>query len=734
MLAPGDVLLRVGERDLAGLMTPLTLSAPILEAALTEHPVPLELRRGTLRMQVLIDLRRHHPITLAPVWTVLTSIAYVCTAVLILLRVPDAPASRYLFAGLLSANVYFAALFPGPSWQTVGNALVRAFGAMLVAPCLIGAMMRLVPQTAPRTRLGLGWPWLLSLLALLTFSGELLDMPLPADVTWRWIDPLTFGAFALSILAVLTRGFVLADPIGRRRIKWVVYGSYLLYVPYMLRAAAIVLDGRFASLDTPMMALGGMVLPVCLLVAILRFNLFDIDRLISVTASYTVLAVVALAVVLVVFPRAAALASDGLGVDRGTGQLAFSLILAGILVPTHRWLRPQIDRLFFRDRYALEHGVSALLRELSECDAPTALCELVGERLDSLVRPDACVVYTRSGEVFTPIFARGRGIPAAFETNGGLAAALAHRRVPLVAQARQQRRVANLEGLDRAALDTLGVAAVLPVHRGDELVAFVCLGAKRSGDIYTETDLTLLEAVAGKLSDELLRYDLAEVVQKGRIMEEALRRYVPVAVTSQLASGGIQPAEHEIAVLFVDIRGYTTFAATRRAAEVFATVNRYAETVSAIARAHGGAVAEFGGDGMMVVFGAPQRLAGKENAAVTAGREIIDAVAALTPDGDDGGPLLVGVGIATGVAYVGDVRSVERHIWTAIGDTVNLAARLQQLTRSLSAAMVIDAPTKHAASSITTDFVCHAQTPIRGRPDPEDVWVLPTTAITSQQP
>jgi adenylate cyclase len=87
--------------------------------------------------------------------------------------------------------------------------------------------------------------------------------------------------------------------------------------------------------------------------------------------------------------------------------------------------------------------------------------------------------------------------------------------------------------------------------------------------------------------------------------------------------------------------------------------------------------------------------------------------------------LSVGVGIATGPAFVGDVRSAERRIWTAIGNTVNLAARLQQLTRSLDAAMVIDAPTRHGARYVAADFIARRDTPIRGRTEPADVWVLP---------
>jgi class 3 adenylate cyclase len=326
---------------------------------------------------------------------------------------------------------------------------------------------------------------------------------------------------------------------------------------------------------------------------------------------------------------------------------------------------------------------------------------------------------------------RGRAVPAVFESDGPLGAALARRSAPLAADAWRSGGPSTLGPFDRAVLETLGAVVVLPVRRRDALVAIVCLGAKRSGDIYTPTDLTLLGAVARKVSDELERFELADIIERGRIMEGALRRYVPAAVTAQLASGGVEPAEREVSILFVDLRGYTTFAETRPAEDVFRAVNRYTEVVSAIARDRGGMVAEFSGDGMMVVFGAPHALPAKERAAVEAGREIIDAVAALTPDGSSRAPLTVGVGIATGPAFVGDVHSAERLIWTAIGNTVNMAARLQQLTRSMDAAMVIDTPTWQGARYMAADFVRRESTPIRGHAEPHDVWVLASAATSS---
>ncbi len=264
---------------------------------------------------------------------------------------------------------------------------------------------------------------------------------------------------------------------------------------------------------------------------------------------------------------------------------------------------------------------------------------------------------------------------------------------------------------------------VVPVRRGTDLVAFVCLGPKASGDDYTASDRTLLAVVAEKFSTELERFDREQMLAASRRMQEALRRYVPGSLAERLDHGGsLEVGECEVSVLFVDLRGYSRYAAGVSAEETFGTVSRYTEAVSAIVRRHGGTVVEFNGDGMMAVFGAPEPLPEKERAAQAAGEAIVGAVGAIATSGD---ALSVGVGIATGPAFVGSIRAVDRLIWTAIGDTTNRAARLQTLTRELGAAMVIDAATWRAAGDRARSFEKRPRVELRGRPEPEDLYVLP---------
>jgi class 3 adenylate cyclase len=259
----------------------------------------------------------------------------------------------------------------------------------------------------------------------------------------------------------------------------------------------------------------------------------------------------------------------------------------------------------------------------------------------------------------------------------------------------------------------------VPARRGADLRGFLVLGSKRLGDVYTPWEIGLLAAVAEKISLELLRFEDAEILRDGNEMREALRRYVPGAVADEL-EGGREPftGRREVSVLFVDMRGYSGMAEQRPLEDVFSTLNRYTRLVSQVVASRGGAVVEFNGDGMMAVFGAPNPLPDKERAAVAAGREILDSLASL------GEPISVCIGIATGEAFVGDIRGADRLIWSAIGDTTNLAARLQTLAKELGAGMVVDDATWRQARGQLGDFSLRKAVPIRGRRRREDVYVM----------
>ncbi len=720
-LRPGDLLVRVGGADLRGVGTPGFIGRAREESG------------RNLRVGVVYERdgeRRETSLALAPVSIyrplLATSFAFAASALFLLLRARPTPTVRAYFHG------GFCQAF---AWCLVGGSRLEVYASIgmvivvmsLAIPLLLRLASLFPDDRAPEGRWHRIWPW---------FFAVLGPFQAIAYVAGRFTvgDAGIAGTVALgaaAILAVATRKYRRGDPVARRQIRWVLVGAYCAVLPVTVASAIAAFAPRFGWLMfLSYWALP--VLPLSLLISIARDNLFDIDRLLSAAASYNILLVLLVGGGLVLVPRAAEATSGLFGMDPSTGQIVISLLLAVVLVQAHRRLRPQIDRFFFKERYALDHGIGELLPTLSTCADTRELTEQVGEGLNNLLRPEACVVYAAVKESYAPVFVEGRAVPPAFEATSPLVETLRDRRAPLaLSQAGRRPDEAPLGPFDRAALQTLQAEVVVPVRRDDALAAFLCLGPKRSGDVYTSTDLSLLTAVAETVSHQLQRFDQDEVIREAREMQESLRRYVPGAVAEQLSSGAeLASGEREISVLFVDIRGYIGFAESRRAEEIFSTVNRYTETVSQIVQKHAGSVVEFNGDGMMAVFGAPRELAHKERAAVEAGREIVAAVGSMSVKDAQGGEtkLAVGVGIATGEAFVGNIQAVDRMIWSAIGNTTNLAARLQRLTRDLDASLVIDAGTRERAEHAAADFEKRPDVPIRGRREAQDVYALPLSA------
>lgn len=731
-LAVGDQLLRLGNADLRGVGPLGFLARSYEEVSSAALPVPISFLRTGEHHETLLGLR-----SIASSWQFLPfTLGFGVTAILVFLRLPDPRFARaFLLTGLA---VSFSLMpFSGESRALIYTSMaLLSVSSLLVFPLGL-CLLLLFPDDGPSTSARLPvWPWLFAVSGPIVTSMRF-GVPLPPVIGHR-AYPIVLLAGGTAVLLLVTRHFRQAGPLSRRQLKWVLYGFYLGTVPTIVVGVVRVFYPSLGWLFYTLVPLALAFIPLCIFVAIVRFNLFDIDRLISATAAYTILSVLLLAGMLMVIPHLSQMASSIVGVDPAVGQTVFSLLLAALIVPGQRYLRPQIERLFFVERYALEQGVEHLLQELSGSEGPQALLTLAGERLDALLRPECCVMYGRAGDAYLPLFVRGRVVPPVVAARSLLIGMLQAKVAPVNVEHWRQRVTHGVVGpADYAVLDSLGAAVLLPIGRSETLAAFICLDQKRSGDVYTSTDLALLAAVADKVSGELLRFDEAEIRHQARAMQDALRRYVPEPIAARVVSGrGLEAGEREISVLFVDIRGYSTYSEGRTAEEIFSTVNRYTETVSRVVRQRGGTVVEFNGDGMMAVFGAPEPLAEKERSAVTAGREIVAAVRslALGKTKPESQSLEVGVGIATGQAFVGNIQSVDRFIWSAIGNTTNLAARLQSLTRDLAAAMVIDARTWAAAGNAASDFESREQVPIRGRHQSEDVYVLPLTAPALRAP
>jgi adenylate cyclase len=156
--------------------------------------------------------------------------------------------------------------------------------------------------------------------------------------------------------------------------------------------------------------------------------------------------------------------------------------------------------------------------------------------------------------------------------------------------------------------------------------------------------------------------------------------------------------ERELTVMFSDIRGFTAFSEGRGPREIVALLNAYFGAVVPIVEAHGGVIDKYIGDGLMVLFGAPEDQPDHACRAVRAAVEMVERVhdlqprwAALKFPG-----MQIGIGIHTGRAVVGAVGSRSRLDYTAHGDTINAASRIESENKALGTEILISAATYEA--------------------------------------
>jgi adenylate cyclase len=182
-------------------------------------------------------------------------------------------------------------------------------------------------------------------------------------------------------------------------------------------------------------------------------------------------------------------------------------------------------------------------------------------------------------------------------------------------------------------------------------------------------------------------------------------------------------------ILFSDVRGFTTFSETRPAEEVVEILNRYLEEMSDAILSHGGAITAYIGDGIMAVFGAPIEQDDHADRAIEAARSMLDE---KLPSfnrwiGEEKGldPFRMGIGLHSGPVMVGNVGSDRRMEYTAIGDTVNTASRLEGMTKGTPHSLYVADPTRELLRDGKTELTYVDEIAIRGRKSKVKVWTLP---------
>jgi len=218
---------------------------------------------------------------------------------------------------------------------------------------------------------------------------------------------------------------------------------------------------------------------------------------------------------------------------------------------------------------------------------------------------------------------------------------------------------------------------------------------------------------------------IAAYLKERRTREEAIAmfsRFVNPHVVKQLMERGGLEGEgrsREVTLLFSDIRGFTTLSETRPPAEVVELLNRYFTLQVDVIFRHGGSLDKFIGDAIMAFWGAPLDDPQHAKNAVACALEMADTLLAFKAE--LGGEFDVGIGLHSGPAVVGLIGSEKRREYTSIGDTVNLASRIEGLTKEAGRRILVSRETKERCQD-AFDFVSCGSFQAKGRAQPVELF------------
>jgi adenylate cyclase len=293
-----------------------------------------------------------------------------------------------------------------------------------------------------------------------------------------------------------------------------------------------------------------------------------------------------------------------------------------------------------------------------------------------------------------------------------------------------------LMGLNVVALLISGVAGVIVARGVTRPVIELSQGVQRinKGDygvrvsVKTRDELGDLASAFNGMAVGLQERDKVRDLLGKSVSPEVARELM----RSEIELGG---ESRNVTILFSDLRGFTAHSETQSPDDLVKELNAYFTEVTGAVEAAGGIVDKYIGDAVMAVFGAPVELSDHADRAVQAAMEILRAEKSLNRQRREMGlsPLRTGIGISTGDVVAGNVGSTSRYNYTVIGNEVNLASRLESLTKELrfDARIICSNSTRVA---LVNDYQLRdlGETEIRGKKGAIRIWAVEAPSELSQ--
>lgn len=222
-------------------------------------------------------------------------------------------------------------------------------------------------------------------------------------------------------------------------------------------------------------------------------------------------------------------------------------------------------------------------------------------------------------------------------------------------------------------------ALCVPLWEKQDIFGVIYVDNQMQSHSFTNDDIDLLSAIANQVAIRIKQDELYKNLNREALIRTNLERYhSPDVVELIVSKGGTDfPAEEkEITTVFADVQNFTTLSEKMPPAEIAQMLNEFFETATQVIFEHKGSVNKYIGDAIMAIFGAPVELKDHAINATRCAMKIIQSLSSQASDAKR--PYNIRIGVNTGIVIAGNIGSKKRIEYTVLGDTVNIASRLNQ--------------------------------------------------------
>jgi len=478
--------------------------------------------------------------------------------------------------------------------------------------------------------------------------------------------------------------------------------------------------------------------PASFAYSIVRHNLFDADVIIRRTVGYVIVTVFVIGLYAGV--------SLTLNVLMGKYELAHSrsfpmLFTLGVILifnPMRDRIQALVDRLFFRRDYDSSKVIDKISSAITSLiNLGDILKHLVTTLIDNLFIDTISIMLLNStGTGYQVYLTEG-------EKKQEVEQVIIPRDKPLIKIMERDKKELTIydifedpkyESVSKECtenFESLNSSLLVPLIFQNQVIGILSLGEKKSGKFYNRGDIDLLIAIAyqGAMAIENARV-VKENIEKERLktqIMEAFGKYVSHEIRDQIIEGRI-PLDGEnkdVTVLFADLRDFTTLAESKTPKEVVKIINGYFSEMAEAIRENHGLVLQFIGDEIEAVFGAPLTLEEHPTHAVRAAiamrERLVSVNEKLQQKGYD--PLGHGIGLHTGNVVAANIGSDDRLSYALVGDTVNVASRIQGLNKEYGTDILVSATTVERLAD-KMNFKKLPATKVKGKMKPVEIFKL----------